>query len=123
MGHLGSYEDFTNLIFLALKIFSLRRAQLSWSIEYSKTFFRVQNDFFQYQKPQDSLYFFSILALTVFVVFFSWFAGEKDFLMVADVLNLKVIEVEDQDNLFERFIPRIYNSRASETLRDCVCHK
>ena len=49
--------------------------------------------------------------------------GKKDFLMVAEVLNVKVIEVKDQVNLFERFIPRIYNSRASAKIRLCVCHK
>lgn len=49
--------------------------------------------------------------------------GKKDFLMVADVLNVKVIEVRDQVNLFERFIPRIYNSRVSAKIRLCVCHK
>ena len=43
--------------------------------------------------------------------------------MVADVLNLKVIEVNDQKNLFEKFIPRIYNSCVSAKLRDCVRHK
>lgn len=55
--------------------------------------------------------------------FLSLFAGKKDFLMVADVLNVKVIEVKDQVNLFERFIPKIYNSRVSAKIRLCVCHK
>ncbi|KAJ7390844.1 Ion transport protein, partial [Desmophyllum pertusum] len=49
--------------------------------------------------------------------------GKKDFLMVADVLNVKVIEVKDQVTLFERFIPKIYNSRVSAKLRLYVCHK
>ena len=43
--------------------------------------------------------------------------------MVADVLNVKVIEVTDQVNLFERFIPRICNSRVSAKIRLYVCHK
>ncbi|XP_027052573.1 two pore calcium channel protein 1-like [Pocillopora damicornis] len=49
--------------------------------------------------------------------------GKKDFLMVADLLNVKVIEVRDQVNLFERFIPRVYNSRISAMIRLGVCHK
>ncbi|XP_068682209.1 two pore calcium channel protein 1-like isoform X2 [Montipora foliosa] len=49
--------------------------------------------------------------------------GKKDFLMVADVLNVKVIEVKDQVNLFEKFMPRIYNSRISAKIRVFVCHK
>ena len=43
--------------------------------------------------------------------------------MVADLLNVKVIEVRDQVNLFERFIPRVYNSRISAMIRLGVCHK
>ena len=42
--------------------------------------------------------------------------------MVADVLNVKVIEVKDQVNLFEKFIPRIYNARLSAKIRVFVCH-
>lgn len=49
--------------------------------------------------------------------------GRKDFLMLADLLNVKVIEVKDQVNLFERFIPRVYNSRISAKIRLGVCHK
>lgn len=79
--------------------------------------------FFNNKEAQGSLEFCGILAVTVYVVFLSWFAGKKDFLMVADVLNVKVIEVKDQVNLFERFIPRIYNSRVSAKIRLCVCHK
>ncbi|XP_015770285.1 PREDICTED: two pore calcium channel protein 1-like [Acropora digitifera] len=48
--------------------------------------------------------------------------GKKDFLMVADVLNVKVIEVKDQVNLFEKFVPRIYNARLSAKIRVFVCH-
>lgn len=43
--------------------------------------------------------------------------------MVADLLNVEVIEVGDQVNPFERFIPRIYNSRVSKKIRLCVDHK
>ena len=43
--------------------------------------------------------------------------------MVADVLNVKIIEVKDRVYLFERFIPRIDNSRVSAKIRLCVCHK
>lgn len=43
--------------------------------------------------------------------------------MVADVLNVKVIEVKDQVNLFERFIPRVYNSQISAKIRVYVCHR
>ena len=43
------------------------------------------------------------------------------FLMVADVLNVKVTEVKE--NLFEKFIPRIYNSHVSEKIRLCVRHR
>ena len=54
---------------------------------------------------------------------FFCFVGKKDFLLVADVMNVKVIEVKDQVTLLERFIPRIYNSRVSAKIRVIVCHK
>ena len=53
----------------------------------------------------------------------SRFVGKKDFLMAADVMNVKVIEVKDQVTLLERVIPKIYNSRVSAKIRVCVCHK
>ena len=43
--------------------------------------------------------------------------------MAADFMNVKVIEVKDQDTLLERFIPKIYNSGVSVMIRVCVCHK
>ncbi|CAH3122341.1 unnamed protein product [Porites lobata] len=49
--------------------------------------------------------------------------GKKDFLMAADVMNVKVIEVKDQVTLLERVIPKIYNSRVSAKIRVCICHK
>lgn len=42
--------------------------------------------------------------------------------MVADVLNVKVIEVKNQVNLFEKFIQRIYHARLSAKIRVFVCH-
>ena len=80
-------------------------------------------DFFNNKNTLSWIRILWYLAVTVYAVFLSWCAGKKDFLMVADVLNVKVIEVRDQVNLFERFIPRIYNSRASAKIRLCVCHK
>ena len=38
-------------------------------------------------------------------------------------MNVKVIEVNDQGTLLERFIPQIYHSRVSVKIRVCVRHK
>ena len=43
--------------------------------------------------------------------------------MVADFMNVEVIEVRDQGTLLERFIPKIYNSRVSVKICVCVRHK
>ena len=38
-------------------------------------------------------------------------------------MNVKVIEVNNQPTLLERFIPQIYKSRVSVMIRVCVRHK
>ena len=44
-------------------------------------------------------------------------------MMLADLLNVEVLEVKDQIHFLERFAPKIFLSRASVLLRRWVCHK
>ena len=57
------------------------------------------------------------------ILIICFYLEKKEFLMVTDLLNVKVIEVTDQITFLERFIPRIYNSYVSVRIRFAVCHK
>lgn len=43
--------------------------------------------------------------------------------MIADLLNVEVLEVSDQVHLLERLMPTIYLSYASNKLKQMVCHR
>ena len=47
----------------------------------------------------------------------------SEFMLLADLLNIRVSEIRDRLNLFERKIPKIYNSKASVILKRLVKHE
>ena len=51
------------------------------------------------------------------------FIEVKDFLMVPQLLNIRVIEVKEEVHLFEKICPKIYLSRLSVKIRQMVCHR
>ncbi|XP_064622420.1 uncharacterized protein LOC135484707 [Lineus longissimus] len=51
------------------------------------------------------------------------FIERREFLKVADLLNVEVTEVKDRITLFERYMPRCYKSWLSEALKSVVRHK
>lgn len=47
----------------------------------------------------------------------------KDFLMVPELLRIRVIEVKEEVHLFEKICPKIYLSWLSLKIRQMVCHR
>jgi hypothetical protein len=50
-----------------------------------------------------------------------YFSGKKNFLMIADLLNVEVLETDQV--LLERLMPNIYRSTASNKLKQIVRHR
>lgn len=46
----------------------------------------------------------------------------KEFLYLPDLLNIRITEIKDRMNLFERLLPQIYNHRISVILINFVKH-
>ncbi|XP_064464034.1 uncharacterized protein LOC135375234 isoform X1 [Ornithodoros turicata] len=45
-----------------------------------------------------------------------------DFMHLADLLNVHIVEMEESLNMFQRCIPAVYNSRASKIVRNITAH-
>ena len=48
---------------------------------------------------------------------------KEDFLQVADLLNVYIVQNNITENLFARCAPEAYLSRASTFIRKCVLHR
>ncbi len=46
----------------------------------------------------------------------------KDFLYLADLLNIKISEIADRKNYFEKLIHKLYNSKLSLKIQKIVRH-
>ena len=47
----------------------------------------------------------------------------KDFTYIVDMLSVKMVEVKERPQFFERLCPRFFNSRVSQFVRKCVQHR
>lgn len=45
-----------------------------------------------------------------------------DFMYLADLLNVKIVETEETQNCFEKCMPRLYNSTVSQMIRTMTAH-
>uniref|UniRef100_A0A6G5ABW2 Putative two pore calcium channel protein 3 n=1 Tax=Rhipicephalus microplus TaxID=6941 RepID=A0A6G5ABW2_RHIMP len=45
-----------------------------------------------------------------------------DFMYLADLLNVRIVETEETENCFEKFMPRVYNCVVSQWIRTMTAH-
>ena len=63
------------------------------------------------------------IIFNILCILISLHTGKKDFLKVAELLNVEVIEVKDRIHFLEQYWPRLYLSYVSVKIRQAVCHR